>query len=158
LLAWALAIRLDETGASSPVRREVAMITRLPTSGFPLHTVQVLLLSFMPATLSACGQGSGNNIAAVPNTGGPVSSLSVTLAWDPVPDPAVTGYVIHYGRSSPNQRGSCRYEASLFVTQPKGTVNNLRPETRYYFSVSSYNGVEGPCSEEVSAVTPASPA
>ncbi|SLM50040.1 exported protein of unknown function [Nitrospira japonica] len=134
------------------------MTTLLPTSGFPFRTVQAVLLSLMPAALSACGQGGGNTMGAVPDTGGSVSSLSVTLAWDPVPDPAVTGYIIHYGRSSPNQRGSCRYEASLFVSQPKGTVHNLRPETRYYFSVSSYNGVEGSCSEEVSTITPASPA
>lgn len=134
------------------------MTTLLPTSGFPFRTIHALLLSLMPVALSACGQGNGNNMGAVPDTGSPVSSLSVTLAWDPVPDPTVTGYVIHYGRSSPNHRGSCRYEASLFVSQPKGTVNNLRPETRYYFSVSSYNGVEGPCSEEVSTVTPALPA
>lgn len=133
------------------------MATLLPTSGFPFHPVHVLLLSLMPVALSACGQGNGNT-GAGPDTAGPVSSLSVTLAWDPVPDPGVTGYVIHYGRSSPNRRGSCRYETSLFVSQPRGTVSNLRPETRYYFSVSSYNGVEGPCSEEVSTVTPALPA
>jgi len=134
------------------------MTTLLPTSSFLLRAVHILLLSFTPVALGACGQGGGGTMGALPDTGGAASSLSVTLAWDPVPDPAVTGYVIHYGRSSPNQRGSCHYEASLFVSQPKATIQNLRPETRYYFSVSSYNGVEGPCSEEVSTVTPASPA
>jgi len=133
------------------------MTSLLPTSGFPFRPVHALLLSLMPVALSACGQGNGT-MGAGPDTVGPVSSLSVTLVWDPVPDPSVTGYVIHYGRSSPNQRGSCRYEASLFVSQPRGTVSDLPPETRYYFSVSSYNGVEGPCSEEVSTVTPALPA
>ncbi|BFU93536.1 MAG: exported protein of unknown function [Nitrospira sp.] len=130
------------------------MTRLLPISGFPFRPVQALLLSLMPVVLSACGQGN-DNMSAGPETVEPVSSLNVTLVWDPVPDPSVTGYVIHYGRSSPNQRGSCRYEASLFVSQARGTVSNLRPETRYYFSVSSYNGVEGFCSEEVSTVTPA---
>jgi hypothetical protein len=131
------------------------MSTLLPISGFRSHAVAALLL--MPVALSACGQGGGN-AGTGPDIGHAVPLSSVTLAWDPVPDPTVTGYVIHYGRSSPNQRGSCRYESSLFVPQPKGTVGNLRPETRYYFSVSSYNGVEGTCSEELSTVTPASPA
>ncbi|MDF0643737.1 MAG: fibronectin type III domain-containing protein [Nitrospira sp.] len=133
------------------------MTMLLPTSGFSVRPVHALLLSLMSFALSACGQGNGNT-AAGPDTVEPVSPLSVTLAWDPVPDPSVTGYVIHYGRSSSNQRGSCGYETSLFVSQPQGTVGNLHPETRYYFSVSSYNGIEGSCSEEVSTVTPALPA
>lgn len=132
------------------------MSTLLPVSGFLSHAIPALLLSLMPVALSACEKGGGN-VGTGPDVGGTVPVLSVTLTWDPAPDPAVTGYVIHYGRSSPNQRGSCRYEASLFVPQPKGTVGNLRPETRYYFAVSSYKGAEGPCSEEISTVTRALP-
>ncbi len=36
--------------------------------------------------------------------------------------------------------------------------HRLEPNTQYYFSVSSYNGLSSPCSNEVSTVTPASQA
>jgi hypothetical protein len=36
------------------------------------------------------------------------------------------------------------------------TVTGLDPSTRYYFAVSAYNGLSGPCSNEVSTVTPPS--
>ena len=34
--------------------------------------------------------------------------------------------------------------------------HGLEPNTRYYFAVSAYNGLESACSNEVSAMTPAS--
>lgn len=36
------------------------------------------------------------------------------------------------------------------------TVTGLDPNTLYYFAVSAYNGVSGPCSKEVSTITPPS--
>ena len=36
------------------------------------------------------------------------------------------------------------------------TVTGLDPNTRYYFAVSAYNGLSGPCSNEVLTVTPLS--
>jgi hypothetical protein len=36
------------------------------------------------------------------------------------------------------------------------TITGLDPSTRYYFAVSAYNGLSGPCSNEVSTVTPPS--
>jgi hypothetical protein len=39
---------------------------------------------------------------------------------------------------------------------PTATVTGLDPSTRYYFAVSAYNGLSGPCSNEVSTVTPLS--
>jgi hypothetical protein len=37
---------------------------------------------------------------------------------------------------------------------PTATVTGLAPNTLYYFAVSAYNGLSGPCSNEVSTVTP----
>lgn len=36
------------------------------------------------------------------------------------------------------------------------TVTGLDPHSLYYFAVSAYNGLDGPCSNEVSTVTPLS--
>jgi len=36
------------------------------------------------------------------------------------------------------------------------TVTGLDPNTLYYFAVSAYNGLSGPCSNEVHTVTPPS--
>jgi len=41
----------------------------------------------------------------------------------------------------------------MYVDSPSATVPNLDPNTTYYFAVSAYNGLESPCSEEVSTVT-----
>lgn len=76
-----------------------------------------------------------------------------SLAWDPVQDPSVTGYLVHYGTQSSGQAGLCSYENSKFVTAPSVTIAGLDPDTRYYFAVSAYNGLSGPCSNEVSMVT-----
>jgi hypothetical protein len=37
---------------------------------------------------------------------------------------------------------------------PTATVTGLDPSTHYYFAVSAYNGLSGPCSNEVSTVPP----
>ena len=39
---------------------------------------------------------------------------------------------------------------------PAATVTGLDPNTTYYFAVSAYNGLSGPCSNEVWTVTPPS--
>ncbi len=76
-----------------------------------------------------------------------------SLAWDPVNDPSVSGYYIHYGKQSVGQNGSCAYEDAKFVSTPSGTVTGLDPNSRYYFAVSAYNGIESNCSNEVSTDT-----
>ena len=86
------------------------------------------------------------------------SPISLSLAWIPVDHPSVTGYVLHYGRSSPNAAGSCNYEKALFVPNAEGTIINLYPATRYFIAVSAFNGVESPCSSEVSGLTSDHPA
>ena len=102
-----------------------------------------LLLTMMPL-LTGCGGGEGQA-----DTG-----ITASLAWSPVQDPSVSAYLVHYGRQSPDQQGSCTYESSMSVDSPSATVTNLDPTTLYYFTVSAYNGLESACSNEVSTVTP----
>jgi hypothetical protein len=119
----------------------------------PLRLIAIvvsLLLTMMPV-LTGCGEDSGGGE-------GRVSTLAdAKLAWQPVEDPSIHAYIVHYGRQSPGQDSSCAYESSLRVTSSSATVPNLEPNTRYYFAVSAYNGEESLCSEEVSIVTPPAP-
>jgi len=125
----------------------------------PLHRTALitgLLLSLMPF-FTGCGTGETGNQSTA--TGGPVSNASATasLTWDPVTDPSVSTYFVHYGRQSPGQVGSCIYENSISVDSSSATVTNLDPNTLYYFTVSAYNGLESACSNEVSIVTSPAP-
>jgi hypothetical protein len=111
-----------------------------------------LLLTMMPL-LTGCGGDSGggggeSQVSTPPDTG-----ITASLAWHPVQDPSVIAYFVHYGRQSPGHPGSCSYEHSKHVTSPSATLTNLEPDTRYYFTVSAYNGLESACSSEVSTVT-----
>ena len=119
------------------------------------------LLLTMMSFLTGCGGGGGGESGSQPTvTVAPASAgATASLAWSPVPDPSVSSYFVHYGRQSPNQSGSCAYESSTSVpvapnTSPSATVTNLDPNTTYFFTVSAYNGLESPCSNEVSTVTP----
>ncbi len=112
--------------------------------------VTSLVLTLMP--LLTGGDGAGGSCE------GQISTVAdAKLAWQPVEDPSIHAYVVHYGRQSPGQDCSCAYESSLRVTSPSATIPNLEPHTRYYFAVSAYNGEESLCSEEVSIVTPPAP-
>jgi hypothetical protein len=98
--------------------------------------------------------------AATSSSPGP-SSGTVLLSWDPVQDPSVTGYYVHFGTQSPNSAGSCTYTTSAFYSlaslgntlSPLVTVNGLAVNQTYFFAVSAYNGVESTCSNEVSTFT-----
>lgn len=122
-----------------------------------------LLLTMIPL-LTGCGGGGETGgdptIAVTPgNSGGgstPAAGATASLAWSPIPDSSVIAYFVHYGRQTPGQPGSCAYESSMYVGSPSATVTDLAPDTRYYFTVSAYNGLESPCSSEVSTVTPPS--
>ena len=103
-----------------------------------------LLLTMIPL-LAGCGPGE--------ETGSGSGAASVSLDWQSVQDPSVTGYFVRYGRQSPGEPGSCNYESSLYVTSSSATIENLDPNTLYYFTVSAYNGLESLCAEEVSTVT-----
>ena len=59
--------------------------------------------------------------------------------------------------SSPNSPvGSPPSSPPATATGVTATVTGLDPNTPYYFAVSASNGVTGPCSNEVSTVTPPS--
>ena len=119
--------------------------------------------------LTGCGSsGDGGNLAITPGPGGGGSNgsgsgggsqtavagtASASLAWDPVSDSSVVGYIVHYGTHSPNSFGSCAYQQSTFSSSPSSTVTGLAANTTYYFAVSAYNGLESACSGEVTTVT-----
>lgn len=107
------------------------------------------------ALLYGCG-GGGENVPSISSSLGQAGAMA-TLSWDPVQDPSVNGYYVHYGKISTGQSGACSYEDSRFVSSPTATITNLDHNTRYYFAVSAYNGLESACSAEVSTVTPSSP-
>lgn len=115
-----------------------------------------LILGLVLASLTGCG-GGGNGAPGISTSATPTGATA-TLAWDPVQDSTVYAYYVHYGKQSAGQSGSCTYEDSQYVSSPSATIVGLDPNTRYYFSVSAFNGVSGPCSNEVSTVTPASQA
>ena len=65
----------------------------------------------------------------------PVSSAnSVTLAWNPNPEPNIAGYRLHIGTSSRI------YPVTLEVgNTTTATVSNLTPGSSYFFVVTAYN-------------------
>jgi hypothetical protein len=132
-------------------RTEVTATARMPL--YLTAIVTGLLLSVLPL-LTGCGgggeTGSSPNITTTTGSAGAAASL----AWNPVQDPSVSSYFVHYGRQSPGQQGSCAYESSIHAASPSAMITNLDPNTVYYFAVSAYNGLESACSNEVSTQTP----
>lgn len=112
-----------------------------------------LILSALVSVLTGCGgEGAGDPFITTSAT---PTGVTASLAWDPVQDPTVFAYYVHFGRQSSGQSGSCQYEDSQYVSSPSATITGLDPNTRYYFAVSAYNGLSSPCSNEVTTVTPA---
>ena len=117
-----------------------------------LTAIVVGLLLTLMSSLTGCG--SGGETGSDPSAAAPVGATA-SLSWLPVHNPSVMGYFVHYGRHSPNHSGSCAYEHSTYSTDTDATVTHLDPDTRYYFVVSAYNGLESHCSNEVSTITSA---
>lgn len=141
----------------------------------PIHTARQqsgpgsacrIALTVLLLSLSGCGSGEqGDPMILTPTTASP-TGVTVSLQWEAIdPDPGqpnIRRYTVYYGRQSSRQSGSCFYEDSIRVSRGSGptvsaTVRGLEPETRYYFAVSAYNGLESPCSEEISGITPPLP-
>src|SRR5271167_3664983 len=77
---------------------------------------------------------------------------SVTLAWDAVSDPSVTGYMVYSGPAAGD------YTSSIAVGNTTSyTVSNLVEGTTYHFAATSYDaaGTQSGFSNDVS-VTPSS--
>jgi len=79
----------------------------------------------------------------------PISGFaaSVTLAWDPSPDPQVVGYRVYYGVATGNYTNSA--PVGMVTT---ATLTGLVVGTKYYFAATAFdtNGVESIFSNETS--------
>jgi len=76
---------------------------------------------------------------------------SVTLAWNPSPDPSVAGYDIYYGGASGV------YTAKISVgAATSATISGLLQGATYYFAASTYSaeGIESPFSSELVYAVP----
>jgi hypothetical protein len=131
---------------------QIRIIKAIVRSRHLTPIVAGLLLTTM-SILTGCGGGgeTGDPTVKVARVG-----ATASLEWNPVPDPSVSAYFVHYGRQSPHQPGSCAYEHAVSVDSPSVMLTDLDPDTHYYFAVSAYNGFESTCSNEVSTVTPPS--
>lgn len=80
------------------------------------------------------------------------AAQSVTLAWDPSPDPSATGYHLYYGTGSRAYSGRVDAGAATMAS-----VNNLSSGQTYFFAVAAYNqmGIESEMSAEISYSVPA---
>ena len=126
-----------------------ARVTENARTLLGLPTIVTGLLLTLVGLLTGCA--SGGESGSDPSAAQPVAIVS--LEWRPVHDPSVIGYFVYYSRRSSGQPGSCTYDSSMYVNSPSATVPNLDPHTTYYFAVSAYNGLESPCSEEISTIT-----
>ena len=79
------------------------------------------------------------------------SAASIKLAWDPSPEPLVTGYRLYYGTSS-------GYYTNVFDAGNRTdcTVTGLDEGTTYYFAATAYTGTgdESTFSNETSYTLP----
>src|SRR5688572_32075688 len=80
------------------------------------RSVCSLALAFFLTTAAACGEGGDRGAG-----GGAIASV----AWDPVNDPTVVSYTVHYGKQSSGSVGSCDYEHSVDVTVPATALRAL---------------------------------
>ena len=76
---------------------------------------------------------------------------SVTLTWNPVPDPAVQGYMVYYGTTNGMLMSSVDAGAATSMT-----ISNLNPWLTCYFSVAAYdtNDLAGPASAGLAYAVP----
>jgi len=76
---------------------------------------------------------------------------SVSLAWNASTDPAIAGYLLHYGIKSHSYTGEINVGTNTVVT-----LSGLTDGQTYYFAVGCYDssGVEGTPSSEASFVAP----
>src|SRR5687768_1653613 len=70
---------------------------------------------------------------------------TLTLKWDPSPDPTVAGYIVYAGTQSGN------YTSSFNVGPETSFTYRVLPEQQYFFAVASYAAglTVGPVSAEV---------
>jgi hypothetical protein len=88
---------------------------------FPLSSWLTIVLSVMAGLFLPC-------LAATAH------SASVTVAWDPNPEPTVAGYRLHYGTSSRYYTNSVDVAAST-----RATISSLVAGVTYYMAVTAYD-------------------
>jgi hypothetical protein len=113
---------------------------------FTHRSVCSLALGCYLVLLAGCGGGG---------EGSGVAGATASVAWDPVNDPTVISYTVHYGRHSSGSSGSCDYESAVEVADPSTAIVGLEFNAKYYFAVSAFNGSHSTCSDEISEMTPA---
>ena len=112
---------------------------------FACRFVCSIAFGFYLISLAGCGEGGeGSGAGAI-----------ASVAWDPVSDPTVISYTVHYGKHSSGSVGSCNYEKSVDVAEPSTAIGGLEFNAQYYFAVSAFNGAHSSCSSEISEMTPA---
>ncbi len=81
------------------------------------------------------------------------AASSVTLAWDPNPEPDIAGYMLYYGTAS-----GIYTQTNDVGNAATYTVSNLTPGVTYFFAVTAYdtNRVESDFSNEISYTVPGS--
>ncbi|MBN2506415.1 MAG: fibronectin type III domain-containing protein [Verrucomicrobia bacterium] len=76
---------------------------------------------------------------------------SVTLAWDPNPEPDVRGYIVYYGTES-----RCYPHSTNVGNVTTATVHGLREGVTWYFAITAVNGsgLESDFSHEITNAVP----
>jgi hypothetical protein len=120
----------------------------------PFRAASCYALSAILIVISLSGCDGSDGDSAISTAMTPTGATAL-LAWDPVEEPTVSGYYIYYGKVSSGEIGSCLYEHAEFVSSPPALITGLEPNTQYYFAISTFNGANGRCSEEISTITPA---
>jgi len=82
------------------------------------------------------------------------TGAAASVMWQSVQDPKVKGYYVYYGKQPSEDPGVCSYDGRIAADTPSVTIDELEPNTPYFFAVSAYGSLESPCSNEVSAITP----
>ena len=148
---------LRQAPTSGPFMTDLTVVpNHVPFWKSTIPPVYSIVLGIMLCTVTGCGTGGEQGGGTSFSTAVTPTPTTASLVWDPVPDPTVTGYSAYYGTQSAGQPGLCSYQDAQFVTTPYTTIQGLDSTTQYYFAVSAYNGLSGPCSNEVSTVTPPS--
>lgn len=84
------------------------------------------------------------------------AGASVTLAWDPNPEPDIAGYKIYWRTNG--QTYTTNWSVTI-TNGTTGTVTNLLLGRQYFFVATAFNtsGLESDYSNEVTAVIPGTP-
>src|SRR5580765_765606 len=139
LTRFLLVFRLGRKGVSDAlkawqqlcVRGRRCMLHAMPSSNGVRNAVRIALWSCL--------------LALSPLTS--FAAPSITLAWDPSPDPSVVGYKVYWGVATRNYTNSLSAGSATTLT-----VSNLVIGTPYYFAATAYdtNGIESDYSVEAS--------